>query len=63
MRQAIRLFMLFEAATFVVAAPIHFGALAHGLEHQKAATFERVIAVVLLTGFAWSLAPGRSAPP
>jgi hypothetical protein len=60
MRQTIRLFMLFEAATFVVAALIHFGVLAHGFEHQKAGTAESVIAVVLLTGFAWSLAAGRS---
>jgi hypothetical protein len=54
MRQAVRVFMLFEAATFAVAALIHFGVLAHGFEHQKAATAESVIAVVLLTGLAWS---------
>jgi hypothetical protein len=60
MRQTIRLFMLFEAATFVVAALVHFGVLAHGFEHQKAGTAESVIAAALLTGFAWSLAPGRS---
>ena len=34
--------------------------LAHGFEYQKAGTAESVIAVVLFTGFAWSLAPGRS---
>ena len=52
--------MVCEAATFIVAALIHFGVLAQGFEHQKAGTAESVIAVVLLTGFGWSLAAGRS---
>jgi dolichyl-phosphate-mannose--protein O-mannosyl transferase len=60
MTQAIRRFMLFEATTFVVAALIHFGVLAHGFEHQKAGIAESVIATVLLTGFAWSVASRRS---
>jgi hypothetical protein len=60
MRQAIRRFMVCEAATFIVAALIHFGVLATGFGHQRAGTAESVIAVALLTGFAWSLAPGRS---
>jgi hypothetical protein len=50
MNGAIRRFMLFEAATFAVAALIHCGLLAHGFEHHKAATAESVTAVVLLTG-------------
>jgi hypothetical protein len=62
MRQVIRRFMLFEATTFVVAALIHFGVLAHGFEHHEAATAESVTAVVLLTGLGWSAAPGRSIP-
>jgi len=60
MTQAIRRFMLFEAATFVVAALIHFGVLAHGFEHQRAGIAESVIAAVLLTGFIWSVASRRS---
>jgi hypothetical protein len=60
MRQAIRRLMVCEAATFIVAALIHFGVLAHEFEHQRAGTAESVIAVALLSGFAWSLAPGRS---
>jgi hypothetical protein len=47
---AIRRFLLFEAATFVVAASVHFGVLIEGYEHQKAAVAESVIAVVLLIG-------------
>jgi len=43
-------FMLFEAATFVAAALIHFGVLFGGYEHQAAGTAESVIAVVLLVG-------------
>jgi hypothetical protein len=50
MTQAIRLFLLFEAATFVAAALVHFGVLIDGYEHQKAGVAESVIAVVLLTG-------------
>jgi hypothetical protein len=46
--------MLFEAATFVAAALIHFGVLAHGYEHRKAGIAESVIGIVLLIGFACS---------
>jgi hypothetical protein len=60
MRQVIRRFMLFEAATFVVAALIHFGVLAHGFEHQKAGIAESVIATVLLAGSAWTAASSRA---
>ncbi len=50
MTQAIRLFLLFEVATFVAAASVHFGVFIGGYEHQKAGVAESVIAVVLLTG-------------
>jgi hypothetical protein len=50
--RTIRLFMLFEAATFVVAALIHSGALIAGHEHQEARTAEGVIAIVLFVGAA-----------
>lgn len=48
----LRLFLLFEAATFVVAAAIHFGALLDGYEHDEAGTAESVIAIALLAGLA-----------
>ncbi|SRR5436189_1146959 len=50
--RAIRLFLLFEAATFVVAALSHFGILLSGYEHRAAGTAESVIAGVLLVGCA-----------
>src|SRR5947208_9737781 len=50
--RAIRLFLLFEAATFVVAALSHFGILVSGYEHRAAGTAESVIAGVLLVGWA-----------
>lgn len=46
----IRRFLVFEAATFVAAAFVHFGVFIHGYEHQRAAVAESVIAIVLLTG-------------
>jgi MFS family permease len=53
----VRALLLFEAATFAVAALIHFGRLVDGYGHRKAGTAETVIAVVLLGGFASSWAP------
>jgi hypothetical protein len=50
MRSKIRVFLLFEAATFVAASLIHSGALITGYEHQKARIAEGVIAIVLLIG-------------
>jgi hypothetical protein len=44
--------LLLEAATFVAAASIHFGALLDGYAHRKAGTAETVIAVVLVAGAA-----------
>ena len=59
MIRTIRVFLLVEAATFVLAAMIHFGALLEGYRHQQAGTAEAVIAVVLLAGLAltWSRSP------
>jgi hypothetical protein len=48
----IRLFLFFEATTFIVAALIHFGFLVDGYAHQKAGTAETVIAVALFSGLA-----------
>jgi hypothetical protein len=52
MSQSIRLFLLFEAATFVVASLVHFGLFVSGYEHRAAGIAEGLIAVVLLTGLA-----------
>jgi hypothetical protein len=52
MTNGIRLFMLFEATTFVAAALVHFGVVIAGYEHQEAGTAETVIAMVLLVGTA-----------
>ena len=50
MRQALRLFLLGEGATFVVAGLVHRGLLVRGYEHGPASIAESVIAVVLLGG-------------
>ena len=50
MAKALRLFMLAEAATFIVAAAIHGGLLIRGYEHREARIAESVIAIVLLAG-------------
>ncbi len=52
MRRTIQFFLLFEAATFIVATLIHSGLLISGYEHQKARIAESVIAVVLLSAAA-----------
>src|SRR5207244_11378373 len=49
--RGIRLFLLFEATTFVVAALAHFGIFVTGYEHRAAGTAESVIAGVLLIGW------------
>jgi hypothetical protein len=61
MIRTLRLLLLSEAATFVVAAAIHFGAFLDGYEHTKAGRAESVIAVVLLAGFAFTFAGPRRA--
>jgi hypothetical protein len=53
----LRLLLLFEASTFVVAAAIHFGALLEGYGHRQAGTAETVTAVVLLAALALTWAP------
>jgi hypothetical protein len=50
----IRLFLLFEAATFVTASLIHNGVPIRGDEHAAAAQAESIIAGVLLAGLATS---------
>jgi hypothetical protein len=55
MMRAIRLFMLFEAATFAVASLVHSGVLISGYEHYRAHIAEEVIAIVLFGGLASSL--------
>jgi hypothetical protein len=63
MRQTIRLFLLLEGASFVVAGLVHSGVLVHGYEHRQAATAESSIAVVLLVGFGLTWAwPARTRP-
>lgn len=47
-----RAFILFEAASFIVAALIHSGFLIAGHEHGRARIAESVIAAVLLAGLA-----------
>jgi hypothetical protein len=50
--ESLRMLMLFEAATFIVAALIHSGMLITGYEHDKARIAESVIAIVLLAAVA-----------
>ena len=52
MTKTTRVFMLFEAGTFIVAALIHFGLLIDGYGHRKAGIAESVIALVLVAGVA-----------
>lgn len=49
-RQRVRLFMLFEALAFSIAALIHFSILWEGYGHQRAGIAESVIAGVLWLG-------------
>ncbi len=48
----IRTLLLVEAATYVIAALVHFGAAMTGFEHRQAGTAESLIAAVLLVGLA-----------
>jgi len=50
MARTLRLFMLVEAATFVVAASVHAGFLISGYAHREARIAETVIGAVLLVG-------------
>jgi hypothetical protein len=51
----VRLFLLFEAAVFAVAALVHAGVLATGYEHREARIAESLLAVVLFMGFLLSM--------
>jgi hypothetical protein len=57
MRSTIRLFLLLEAASFVLAGLVHLGVLARGYEHASAAIAESAIGLVLLValGLTWGL--------
>jgi hypothetical protein len=57
MPHTIRLFLLLEGASFVLAGLVHFGVLAGGYEHRSAGTAESVIGAVLLVavGLSWGL--------
>ena len=52
---ALRLLLVFEAASFAIASSVHFGILVDGYQHRTAGTAEGIIAVVLLAGLAASL--------
>ena len=51
-RRVIRAFLAFEAATFIIAALVHFGILTNADPHEAAATGESVIAIALVIGLA-----------
>ena len=53
----LRLFLLLEGASFVLAGLVHFGVLTRGYEHGSAASAESVIGAVLLVALAltWGL--------
>jgi hypothetical protein len=55
MTHAIRFFLLFEAAAFIVAALIHRGHILEGYGHQRAHIAESIIAAVLFGGLLLSL--------
>jgi hypothetical protein len=52
MMHPIPLFLLVEAATFLLAASVHAGLLLDGYEHREARIAESVIALALLVGLA-----------
>ena len=61
MTQTIRLFVLIEAVSFLVAALIHSGVLLAGYEHPRARIAEGVITIVLFVGLALTwLRPART---
>ena len=55
MTQTIRLFLLVEAAAFILAALIHVGFFISGYEHRQARVAESVIGGVLFGGLLLSL--------
>ena len=52
MPHAIRLVLLLEAGSLILAGQVHFGVLARGYEHSSAAIAESVIGGVLLVALA-----------
>ncbi len=50
MRRRIRLFLLLEGLSFVLAGQVHYGTIVGGYEHPQAAIAESVIGSVLLAG-------------
>ena len=56
--RAVRLLLLLEGASFVVAGLVHRGVLVHGYEHHEASiAAETVIGVVLLAGVVLTCIP------
>jgi hypothetical protein len=56
-----RIFLLFEAITFILAALVHSGVLIDGYEHDDARIAESIIAAVLLVGLAFTwIRPGAT---
>jgi hypothetical protein len=51
--RAIRLFLLVEATSFIIASLIHSGRLIPGYAHPQARIAEGVIATVLLAALVW----------
>jgi hypothetical protein len=52
MRSTVRLFLLFEGASFVLAALVHLGVIPVGDAHRSAAIAESLIGAVLLVALA-----------
>ena len=50
MRRTVRLFLVVEAVTFVLASLVHTGVVLAGDEHRQAAIAEGVIGAILLVG-------------
>jgi hypothetical protein len=57
MPRAVRSLMIFEAATFLMAAAIHAGFFVDGYAHREARIAETIIAAVLLAGAALASFP------
>jgi hypothetical protein len=52
LNRTIRLFLLLEGVSFVLAALVHLGMLVSGYEHRDASFYEGTIGAVLLLGWA-----------
>ena len=63
MRPTVRMFLLLEGASFVLAGLVHAGVLVDGYAHRQASIAESTIAVVLLVGcgLTW-IWPARTRP-